>query len=115
MKNQPNQAAVVLNARHTPADDVDAIVTIAAAINEKWVIRDIGYSYDAAPGADDGMLTIESPSGTILYEVDIGAQAGPGHINFFHGLQPTAENQAVIVTLNAGGSGIMGKLNVNYQ
>lgn len=115
MKNQPNQLAVMLNARHTAADDVDAVVTIAAAVQEKWVIRDIGYSYDLAAGADDGMLTIESPSGATIWEVDIGAQAGPGHINFFNGLHATAENQAVIITLNAGGSGIMGKLNVNYQ
>ena len=115
MKHQPNKDAVVLNARHTPADNVDAVVTIAAVADEKWVIRDIGHSYDAAPGADDGMLTIESPSGTIIWEVDIGAKLGASHINFDHGLHAAAENQAVIITLNAGGANIMGKLNVNYQ
>ncbi len=115
MKGQANKDGAILNARDTPADNTDAVVTIAAATEEKWVIRDIGYSYDEAPGADSGMLTVESPSATVIWEVDIGAQAGPGHINFFHGLQATAENQAVIVTLNAGGATTMGKLNVNYQ
>lgn len=95
---------------HAPNDDTAATVTIPAynSFDSAREISSIQFSYDDTPTG--GLLTVESPSGTVIWRHHITA-AGIGPIDFPTPL-PGAEGQAMIVTLAAGGSGIAGKLTV---
>ena len=85
-----------------------ATVTIAARDTRTYTeIRQIIFSYSAAP--TNGKLTVESPSGTEILDVDITA-AGCGPI--ITGFRSPTKGAAVLVKLAAGGSGITGKLTV---
>lgn len=86
-----------------------ASVTVPARGPDSYVeIRQIIFSLSATPAAAVA-LTVESPSGTTIMDFDIlGAGAGPVVTAF---RSPT-KNADVIVKLAAGGSGVVGKLNV---
>ena len=93
---------------HDPgSDDTAATRTVTAVPNVIHEIDGIYWSYDASPTA--GNLTVASPSGTTIFELDITA-AGPGSVLFPSGLRG-AESQAVIVTLAAGDTDVDGLLN----
>lgn len=101
-------AAAVTTNRAVAADDTDVVITLAALSNHRHILHGVQWSYDAAPGADDGMLTVEDGAGTTIFEVDIGATLGVGSLNL---LLPGSLNTAMVITLNAGGAAVMGKLN----
>lgn len=98
-----------------PADDTDATKTIAADADHTWDVRGIYYSYDATPTG--GLLTI-SIGGTDVFKEDIPS-AGADSFVFANGDGEDGlhgdKNEAVVITLAAGGSGIAGKVNILYR
>lgn len=95
-----------------PADNTPAVVTLAAmaagAVESRY-IRKITWSYDDDPTG--GSLTI-TDGGTTVFKVDITGK-GVGFIDFDFGEIASSPQNAVVVTLAAGGAGIAGKLNVS--
>lgn len=89
-----------------PASNTAAVVTLAA----KTVGRDysgIFWSYSAAP--TNGQLTVENGGDTVI-KLYITA-SGPGFLPF-NGTIEGDDNEAVTVTLSAGGSGVSGSVMV---
>jgi hypothetical protein len=95
---------------HAPADNTEAVVTIAASAGVAHEIEFIGFSYDEAPAAAK-LLTIESPATTVLHTYYI-TSAGPGPIQMSGSCLRGAKGSALVVRLAAGGAGIAGSLNV---
>lgn len=97
----------LLRASHRPNADTAAVVTLAAVTDLEHVVHNIQWSYSDAPTG--GKLTI-TVAAVIVWEVDITA-AGPGGFGM-----PIAgdDNEAVVITLAAGGGSVVGKLNVQY-
>ena len=87
-------------------------ITVAADEGEFWVVRWIGYSFD---GAITGTPTLAiSYGGTDKIIVNISDRRG--HIEFNPPLhhQQTL-NEALVVTLGAGGAGVSGRLYLGYN
>ena len=87
-----------------PAANTAAVITLAAKENLKNVIHYIQWSYSAAPTGGRLFITF---GGVTKFDVDITA-AGPGGFDFY---LPGIVNEAVVITLAAGGAAIVGKLN----
>lgn len=90
-----------------------ASVTIAADPDQFWVLDWIAWSYDGTPS---GSLTV-SIGGTVVFEVDV-ITGGQGLLRFdgaeiYNAAQ--TKNEALVVTLAAGGSGVIGKLQIRYR
>jgi hypothetical protein len=92
----------------TSSTNAAAVVTYAADYYGRHSIEGVAWSYDATPTG--GLLTIENASGNVVFSGSITA-AGPGFFNFEEGLLGSI-NSAMIITLAAGGSGVVGKINV---
>lgn len=74
-------------------------------------LTSISWSYSGAAlpsNAAPGVIQVESPSGTVIWDQDIVAP-GNGHVNFPNGL-PSARNADMIVTLTDGGASVVGKV-----
>jgi hypothetical protein len=99
----------VKKTKHLPSSNTACIITLAALTDAKYVIHAVQWSYTAAPTG--GRLTIAfGASPTTELDVDI-ISGGPGGF----GLDLAgAKNEQMVVTLSAGGSGITGKLNIQY-
>jgi hypothetical protein len=93
---------------HTPASNAAAVVTLAAVSNYRHVLGGVAWSYDGAPTG--GNLTIEHGSGVVVLDLDITA-SGPGFLPLTPPLVGD-NNTALIVTLAAGGTGVVGKLSI---
>ena len=94
---------------HLPAVDTAATKTVAAVPVVIHEIDGIYWSYDATPDAGDGVISVDSPSGTTIFSLDVTA-AGPNSVLFPSGLRGV-EGAAVIVTLADCGAAVTGKLN----
>lgn len=89
-------------------EDDDAVVTLVApAPGYANVIGGLVWSYSDDPTG--GRLTIES-DGDLLYDVDV-TTGGPGFFIFDPPLMGNAVED-LVVTLTAGGTGVVGKLTV---
>lgn len=95
-----------------PSSHTAAVVTITAETTVAQEIEFIAWSYDTDPTG--GNLKVESPSGTTLMSLDITSK-GPGFIPFSGSCLRGAADQALIVTLADGGSGVTGKLYVSQR
>lgn len=93
---------------NSPGANLDAVVTLAATSGASHYIWRVDWSYSGAPTG--GNLTITDGSATV-FELDITA-AGPGFVEFPSGRAGTP-GAALVVTLNAGGTGVLGKVNVD--
>ena len=91
------------------AANTEAVVTLLAAGSESVEIEAISFSYSDTPTG--GVLTVESPSGTILHHWYI-TSGGPGPISFSGSCIKGAAGQSLVVRLTAGGAGIYGSVNV---
>jgi hypothetical protein len=92
---------------HVPAANTAAIITIAGVAGRKHILHQVQWSYSAAPVA--GRLTVTVNAITV-FDVDV-ISGGPGGF----GLEIAGgTNQAVVITLAAGGGTTVGKLNVQY-
>ncbi len=96
----------ILKAKHHPTSNTAAVVTLALVAGQEHVIHGVQWSYNGAPTG--GRLTMTD--GTDTWDIDITA-AGPGG---YAPLWGGAEGAQVTITLAAGGSGVTGKLNVQY-
>lgn len=97
----------------TPSKDEQtngiATVTIAARDPQSYVeIRQILFSLSTDPSAAVA-ITVESPSGTEIMDFDV-TKGGAGPV--ITGFRSPTKGAAVVVKLAAGGTGIVGKLNV---
>lgn len=100
--------ALNLSARHVPASNTAASVTLAARpTGERYLIRTIECGYTADPTG--GQVTIYDV-GTPIFSVPI-TKGGTLQLMPDRIMSPAS---AVTVTLTAGGSGITGHLNVGY-
>lgn len=95
--------------KNDAAANADAVITLAAIADEIHVLDQLWFSYSATPTA--GRLTI-TIGGVTKLDLDI-TQSGPGPLplNRMNGGKP---NEAVVITLKAAGSGVVGKLTVQY-
>lgn len=89
--------------------NADAVITYAADAYGRHSIDGISWSYSGGTPANS-TLKIEDGSGNIIFSEDITV-AGPGFFKFENELAGTI-GRAMIITLTAGGSGVVGKLNV---
>lgn len=106
---RPRTMLSQLAARHYPAANVAAVVTLAANATGRHVIERISWSYSAAPTG--GSIQIEDGAGNIQRKFFIAA-GGPYSIPvLFIG----SLNTACIITLAAGGAGISGTLDVEHS
>jgi hypothetical protein len=93
----------------TPASNTPAVITYAAGgSGVSHCIGGLVWSYSAAPTG--GNLKIEDGSGNVVFSMDITA-AGAGFIPFNPPKKGTA-NTALIITLAAGGNGVIGKVSI---
>ncbi len=110
-----NIDAVELNAlKINAAADTDAVITIAAVADEYWVIDSVHCSYKLGTGTT-GKLTIAF-GGTTKHEEDITSN-GVYERLFPRGLYVGLNNlnEACVITLAAGGTSVVGKVNVTYR
>ena len=102
-------ATSVTNA--TESEDTIADITVSADGDHFWAIDMIAWSYSADP--TNGKLSI-SFGGTLIFEVDI-TKGGPGILPIVTPIYTGTPNEALLVELAAGGSGVTGKLNIRYR
>lgn len=95
-------------ANYATASNAAAVVTVAAAATKCHAISGLAWSYSGSPTG--GTVKIEDGSGTTVFSLDITA-AGPGSVLFGKPMRGTV-NTALIVTLAAGGGGVVGKVNL---
>ena len=118
MSRQIYSRAANVIANHVPAANTAAVVTIAADANHVWDIRAVYASYTAAP--TNGSLDI-SIGGVSKYNVPVTDSGIVGKNGILFALGDEEDglhgtyNQAVVVTLAAGGVGINGAVNVLYR
>ena len=91
---------------HAPSAETPAQITYAAVADRRHVISGIAWSYSDAP--TDGVLYIEDGSGSIVFRLDITA-AGPDAV-YFNPPRHGSLNTALIITLEAGGEDVSGKI-----
>ncbi len=104
---------------NTAAINTDVVITLAAitadATNSsdstRRSIKQISWSHDGDPAAAT-RLTIESPSGTVLWDIDI-TKGGPGFFDFPNNGIPGAAGQALIARMDLSAtSNTIGTLNI---
>lgn len=117
----PDTTRIQKNAKHHPAANTAAVVTVAAVANDAngkktiHVLKWIHYSFDADPGAVE-TLTV-AIGGTTVWQINIpnGTVAWPKSVPFGRGLYSTSGNEALVVTLSASAGGASGKVNIGYE
>ncbi len=99
-----------INDTATGSANADTVVTYAAQEHIKHVIDQIICSYASDP--TNGRVRVEV-GGNVIFDVHVTSK-GPAPIPLVPGIEG-GKNEAVVVTLSAGGSGIIGKLNVRRR
>jgi hypothetical protein len=95
------------------AANAAAVITVDASPDEFWVIDSIGWSYSNTP---TGGRLVAAIGGTVLIDTDIGT-GGPGLIELSKPFYKTDEtrNEALVITLHAGGGSVVGKVYCRYR
>jgi hypothetical protein len=75
-------------------------------------LSSLAVSYEAGAGPFLGLLTVQTPPGTVVWEVAI-AQAGAAAVPFVPVLKG-GDNAGLTVVLSAGGAGVIGRLNARH-
>jgi hypothetical protein len=102
-------AKVSPNDVSAPAANTTAVVTYAAAgVGLAHIISGIVWSYN--PDPTTGNLKIEDGAGNVIFSTDPTSK-GPGFFNFIP-CKKGSDNTAMIITLAAGGTGVVGKLSI---
>lgn len=100
------------NATATAGANTAVVITITAVADVIHVIRSIQFAFDATPTATAN-LTVVAGS-TTIFQTKV-TDSGPGPMDFPAGLHnDETPNEAVVITLAAGGAGVIGTLNVQY-
>ena len=80
----------------TAASGVDATIYLPSETNRSHVIYGVSFSYSNSPA--NGVLQMQSPSGTVVYSEDI-TSAGAGFFPFENGLKfPKGSDVRIILT-----------------
>jgi hypothetical protein len=110
-----NRDAVQRNAKDiTASANTDAVITIVADARNYHVIDSVHCSYKLGSGTT-GKLTI-AIGGTTVHETDITTN-GVYEYLFAGGLYSAtqAKNEPAVITLAAGGTSVVGKVNCTYR
>lgn len=91
----------------TAAPNTPVVLTFPADPRTVHRLDEINWSYSADPTA--GSITIADSSGTI-WQLDV-TSGGPGFLPFDPHALNAVPGSALIITLAAGGAGVVGKLN----
>ena len=115
MRTSPTCLAKTIVERAS-GNNAAAVVTIAADAEQVWVVDSIYFGFTADPAA--AVLLTVAIGGSTVFQIPI-TKGGAGVIPFRtaddEGLYG-AKNQAVVVTLEASGTGgTIGYLNVKYR
>lgn len=105
-RNDSTAASALQTATGTNADSVITIAAAGAGVSN--VIEGVSWSYGSAGTLAGGRITIKDGS-TVVFDADITA-AGAG---FFRPFRKGTANTAMTITLYAGGSTVVGKVNVD--
>ena len=102
-------ASALAAGKKAEATNAAATVTLAAAgAGIPWVLGSISWSLSTNPGtAVELTVTV---GGTEMLSFDV-TQGGPGQLRWERGLRG-ADNAAMVISLAAGGTGVVGKVNV---
>jgi hypothetical protein len=92
----------------SPTANSEAAVTVPASTDICLEIEHVGFSYDSTPTG--GVITIESPSGTVLQKYYV-TTSGPGPVPMSGSCLKGAAGSEIVVRLTAGGSGVNGSVN----
>ena len=112
MKSQPNTTATAKTSVAT-GSAADAVVTLAADTTEAYVIDWIAASYQGT--AITGNLLVQIGGTTYLNMAIDGATYEWIFLPFHVPMSSSQRNEAVVVTLADGGTGVAGKLTVGYR
>jgi len=114
MSNRAGADAPITTAVAQPTANLDAVATFTGVANKQWVLVKVITSYSATPTTLPGVVTIESDTD------DRGqwyvTEAGPAPIDFNDpqsystGGFPVDVGGDLVVTLDAGGVGILGRV-----
>jgi len=93
--------------------DVNAAITIPASSAEFWVLDAIGFSYSALPTTGRLVVAI---GGVTIIDLDIRS-IGHNYIRFSEPIYKGSEakNEAMVITLHAGGASVVGKVFCRYR
>ncbi len=91
------------------SNNTSAIIAYSSAVGVTRIIGGVAWSY-AGTGTLTGVLEIADESNNVVFNVDI-TSLGPGFIPFNPPIT-TGIGHGITVTLGAGGSAILGKVNV---
>jgi len=101
----------VINSTATALADTIAVITMTAVVGRRIVCHGLQFSYDGAPTG--GRVFVEDGVGTTIWDVDLVAAADRmEHVEFF---LVGSINTDMVITLAAGGAGVIGKLNCQHQ
>lgn len=96
---------------NTAAVNTNVVIDLAAVSGLRRSIKQIAWSHDADP-ATATRLTVESPAGTVLWDLDV-TKGGPGVHDFPNNGIPGAEGQVLRTKLTISNtSGAIGTLNI---
>jgi len=93
--------------KSTAAANTAVVITLPATAGKYWLIPGLIYSYDELPSVVGGITISDGANGLDWDEVSNGSYARP----FFPPWRG-ALGAEVVVTLKAGGAGVIGKLNI---
>ena len=95
----------------TSSSNAAGAITYAAVAGMRHALHSLTVSYSG--GTATGELKIEDGAGNTVWSVVLPA-AGVYHFDFPTPLQGS-KNTALVVTLAAGGSGVVGKVNAQHS
>ena len=101
--------AVATNETATSGAGADVSMTWDAETNVAHVLRDLVWSYSAAPTGGE-VLVLDGTDTVVDFHV---TAAGPGSVSFGSGKQGHA-GRLMTVTLKGGGGAIVGKINASH-
>lgn len=90
----------------TAAPNTAVIITLQGGVSRHEIAGSIVWSYSADP--TDGRLTVAGGGFGLDIDITVG---GPGFIPFYVP-EHASDDTNIVITLAAGGAGIVGKLNV---
>ena len=93
----------------TAAAGVATVLTVAPALNQRVVLKDLLFSYSAPPTGGNLSITRTGAPAVVYLDLDI-TQGGPGPLMFQTEPMVFAPNESITITLAGGGAAIVGKL-----
>lgn len=114
-----NAQTIELNATDTSAAGAAATVTIAADADQYWIIDSVHFGYNDETTAVEGLSIAFGGSTKFALPIQIAAatasQKAFYEVIFPRGLYTGTVNEAVVVSLTAGGGAILAYVNVTYR